>query len=109
MNYRNWMTGETATVTFFPKGWNDKNQYKVSGVIRDANGTPKFNVEGKWNEKCVLIDIATKKETLIWEMDKITERQKSQYNFGYFALNLNHLNLQLMKDICPTDARLRSD
>ncbi len=42
-------------------------------------------------------------------MDKITERQKSQYNFGDFALNLNHLNLQLMKDICPTDARLRSD
>jgi hypothetical protein len=24
-------------------------------------------------------------------------------------MNLNHLNLQLMRDICQTDARLRTD
>jgi len=44
---------------------NDKNAYKVSGIIKDSYGNDKIKIEGLWNKICLAIDCTNKKVTKI--------------------------------------------
>lgn len=109
MQYKNWKSGQSAQITFQARGWNDKNAFKVSGFIKDEYGNNKLQVEGFWNQYCKIIDCETKKENIIWEYAPITSEQRATYGFQPYAQNINHLNLEILRDCCYTDTRLRPD
>lgn len=62
---------------------------------------------GKWNESLTAIDKLTGMKEVLWT--KTHREDPNYYNFNDFAININHLNQELLDMVAPTDARLRPD
>lgn len=43
-------TGERCELEYKQRGWTSRNKDSIFAVIKDADGTPKYNVAGKYTE-----------------------------------------------------------
>lgn len=109
---RNLDNGDRLCITFKPKGFfQSKSNRNVQGSIADAQGNVFYSLQGSWNTQAYLkaVNVQTQEETLISQRAPSPPKYEHQYYFSSFTINLNHLPIQLLYDICPTDSRLRPD
>lgn len=112
MNFTNLTTHETGVISINKSEPNDSSsRYCANGYIKNAKGKAIYNIIGKLNENLRIIDLETQNETVVWEVRKnfMESLHDNQYFFSDFALQLNHLNQNLLMSIASTDSRLRPD
>jgi oxysterol-binding protein 1 len=96
-------------MTMKSKGWHSKTPSEATGAIYDANGKKKFTFEGRWDQEIAIINVETRERKSIWKCRQIPPGFENYYFYSEYTMQLNYLNLELMKKICPTDSRLRPD
>lgn len=109
MEAANLTTGDRLNVVFKKKGWTSKSDYECEGEITDAQGKKVYSVEGLWRESLDIVDPKTKEVTNISRKKPEPANADRQFNFSAFAINLNHLNENMLRKLAPTDSRLRPD
>jgi len=124
MEIKNWTTGETCLLDFKPRGWKASSAYQVAGKVASADGTTRWSLGGRWNDKIFarltpgyeanlegLVGSRTKKDEtsafLIWQANP--RPTGIPFNLTPFGLTLNALPQKLKSVLPPTDARLRPD
>lgn len=105
----NHTTGDKGVLKLTQRGWGDKGAYEVNGYVKDKMGLEKFKIEGRWDQNLTLTNLETKQKKIIWTKNKMPEKFDFQFFFTEYTINLNHINIELMKRIAPTDSRLRPD
>lgn len=119
MEIKNWSTGEVCYLDFKPRGWKASSAYQVSGKVVDRDGSPKWSIGGRWNDKIYARhtpgfeapvsgqDPESAKTLLVWQAH---ERPKGvPFNLTPFVLTLNAIPDNLRPWLPPTDTRLRPD
>lgn len=110
MTFTNLTTNETGVLNLKKRGWNNKNAFEASGLIKDAAGNVLFKIKARWDKFFAVSKPENEnEETVIWEKNPEIPEANMQYNFTKFDLQLNYLNEELLKKIAPTDSRLRPD
>ena len=97
-----------ARLEFKARGWRGADAYKVSGTVVDEQGTERWVINGKWNDKLFARRAGEKGESMIiWASNP---RPKGvPFNLTTFAMSLNALDDALRPWLPPTDTRLRPD
>ncbi|KAJ5731020.1 ATP12 ATPase F1F0-assembly protein [Penicillium malachiteum] len=119
MEIKNWTTGEVCYLDFKPRGWKASSAYQVTGKVVDRDGSPKWSIGGRWNDKIYARhtpgfeapvsgqDPESAKTLLVWQAH---ERPKGiPFNLTPFVLTLNAIPDNLRSWLPPTDTRLRPD
>ncbi|KAI9668596.1 MAG: hypothetical protein M1831_001035 [Alyxoria varia] len=135
MEIKNHNTGEVCRLEFKPRGWKASSAYQVQGKVLDANGTPRWSIGGRWNDKIYareataggddalegpMSPTAAKRPVskdgggnagaqafLVWEAHE--RPAKVPFNLTPFVMTLNALPERLKPNLPPTDTRLRPD
>lgn len=58
----NLTNGVTAEIKFHEKGWTSKNDYKISGFVRDKDENKIIKISGFWNSHLTIVDLRDNKE-----------------------------------------------
>ncbi|KAJ5341904.1 ATP12 ATPase F1F0-assembly protein [Penicillium brevicompactum] len=119
MEIKNWTTGEVCYLDFKPRGWKASSAYQVTGKVVDSEGSPKWSIGGRWNDKIYARhtpgfeaavsgqDPESAKTFLVWQAH---ERPTGvPFNLTPFVITLNALPEGLKDWLPPTDTRLRPD
>ncbi|KAJ5427709.1 ATP12 ATPase F1F0-assembly protein [Penicillium cf. griseofulvum] len=119
MEIKNWTTGEVCYLDFKPRGWKASSAYQVTGKVVDSEGSPKWSIGGRWNDKIYARhtpgfeapvsgqDPESAKTFLVWQAhDRPTG---IPFNLTPFVITLNALPEGLKEWLPPTDTRLRPD
>ncbi|KAJ5108733.1 ATP12 ATPase F1F0-assembly protein [Penicillium angulare] len=119
MEIKNWKTGEVCYLDFKPRGWKASSAYQVTGKVVDNEGSPKWSIGGRWNDKIYARhtpgfeapvsgqDPESAKTLLVWQAH---ERPKGlPFNLTPFVITLNAIPDNLRAWLPPTDTRLRPD
>ena len=119
MEIKNWTTGEICYLDFKPRGWKAASAYQVSGKVVDREGSPKWSIGGRWNDKIYARhtpgfeapvsgqDPESAKTILVWQCH---DRPSGiPFNLTPFVITLNALPKGLKECLPPTDTRLRPD
>ncbi|KAJ6263588.1 hypothetical protein Dda_2156 [Drechslerella dactyloides] len=132
MEIKNWTTGEQCVLDFKARGWRGAGAYEVKGRVLDADGTQRWSMGGRWNDKLyarlspgydaqlssppvgngdgeasgISKSFSSTQAFLVWETH---ERPAAPFNLTPFAISLNYLPENLRPHLCPTDTRLRPD
>jgi len=109
MTCENFTTGDKGILKLTQRGWGDKGAYEVNGSVKNKLGKEKFIIKGRWDKDLTMINPETGEEKLLWKRYTMPEKFDFQYFFTDFAIQLNHINVDLMKKVAPTDSRLRPD
>ncbi|KAF7592830.1 hypothetical protein BBP40_012365 [Aspergillus hancockii] len=119
MEIKNWTTGEVCYLDFKPRGWKASSAYQVSGKVVDKNGSPKWSIGGRWNDKIYArhtpgyeADVSSQdpessKTLLVWQCHP--RPNGVPFNLTPFVITLNALPEGLKQHLPPTDTRLRPD
>lgn len=121
MEVKNWTTGEVCYLDFKAKGWKAGSAYQVTGKVVDAEGTTRWSVGGRWNDKLyarvtpgyeATLDSAQggkgiNQAVLVWEANP--RPTGIPFNLTPFVVTINALPDRLRPYIAPTDSRLRPD
>ncbi|KAE8146029.1 Oxysterol-binding protein-domain-containing protein [Aspergillus avenaceus] len=119
MEIKNWTTGEVCYLDFKPRGWKASSAYQVTGKVVDRNGSPKWSIGGRWNDKIYARhtpgyeaevsgqDPESSKTFLVWQCH--TRPSGIPFNLTPFVITLNALPEGLKQYLPPTDTRLRPD
>ncbi|RAH83972.1 hypothetical protein BO86DRAFT_387427 [Aspergillus japonicus CBS 114.51] len=119
MEIKNWTTGEVCYLDFKPRGWKASSAYQVSGKVVDRDGTPKWSIGGRWNDKIYARhtpgfeapvsgqDPESTKTLLVWQCH--ARPSGIPFNLTPFVITLNALPKGLKEHLPPTDTRLRPD
>ncbi|RMJ23771.1 Oxysterol-binding protein [Aspergillus sp. HF37] len=119
MEIKNWKTGEVCYLDFKPRGWKASSAYQVTGRVVDGEGSTKWSIGGRWNDKIyarhtpgfeALVsgqDPESAKTFLVWQSN--SRPAEVPFNLTPFVLTLNALPEDLKKFLPPTDTRLRPD
>jgi hypothetical protein len=119
MEIKNWKTGEVCYLDFKPRGWKASSAYQVTGRVVDDEGSTKWSIGGRWNDKIyarhtpgfeALVsgqDPESAKTFLVWQSN--TRPAEVPFNLTPFVITLNALPEDLKKFLPPTDTRLRPD
>lgn len=116
MEIRNHTTGETCLLEFKARGWKASSAYQVSGKVVDANGSPRWSIGGRWNDKLyarltpgyeAAVEGPRDQAILVWEAG--ARPSGVPFNLTPFVVTLNALPDKLRKQLPPTDTRLRPD
>ena len=60
-------TGEKAEIEYKVRGWTStKNKETIHAVIKNAEGVPKYHIDGKYSESFTLKNLETNEEIQIW-------------------------------------------
>lgn len=95
MVFKNESTGDTGLLKLTERGWNGGGAYQLNGWVKDSNGAQKCIIQGKWDSG---IDLIQNGNTIrIWTRNSLPVKSEEQYYFTKIAINLNHLNKQLLK------------
>lgn len=105
----NHSTKEVCEYTCYLWGWNNKDAFKVDGVIRDKEGNEVWDFFGKWNEFFSIRHKQTGEERELWRIDPWHELWDHTYHLTLFGLQLNYIDEQLAKLLPPTDSWFRTD
>lgn len=110
MNFTNLTTNDTAVLNLKKRGWNNKNAYEATGVIKDSAGNVLYKIKARWDKYLsVYKPDNEEQEIMIWEKNPEITEANQQFYFTNLTLQLNYLNEYLLKNIAPTDSRLRPD
>ncbi|KAL4869639.1 hypothetical protein BDV12DRAFT_184974 [Aspergillus spectabilis] len=119
MEIKNWTTGEVCYLDFKPRGWKASSAYQVSGKVVDKDGSPKWSIGGRWNDKIYARhtpgfeapvsgqDPESAKTILVWQAHP--RPTGIPFNLTPFVITLNALTDSLRPQLPPTDTRLRPD
>ncbi|PTU22214.1 hypothetical protein P175DRAFT_0509037 [Aspergillus ochraceoroseus IBT 24754] len=119
MEIKNWTTGEVCYLDFKPRGWKASSAYQVAGKVVDADGSPKWSIGGRWNDKIYARhtpgyeapvsgqDPESAKTILVWQAHP--RPTGIPFNLTPFVITLNALTDSLRPHLPPTDTRLRPD
>lgn len=119
MEIKNWTTGEICYLDFKPRGWKASSAYQVSGKVVDRDGTPRWSIGGRWNDKIYARhtpgfeapvsgqDPESNKTLLVWQCH--ARPSGIPFNLTPFVITLNALPNGLKEHLPPTDTRLRPD
>ncbi|CAD8077046.1 unnamed protein product [Paramecium primaurelia] len=105
MKFKNEVTGDTGILKLIEGS--SEASYELKGFVKDKLGTQYCTIQGKWNSEISITVAGTMK--VVWVRNALPQKSDQQYYFTRFALQLNHLNRQLLKTLPPTDSRLRPD
>lgn len=119
MEIKNWTTGEICYLDFKPRGWKASSAYQVTGRVVDRDGSPKWSIGGRWNDKIYARhtpgfeaavsgqDPESAKTFLVWQAH--ARPTGVPFNLTPFVITLNSIPDNLKKWLPPTDTRLRPD
>ncbi|KAJ5180785.1 ATP12 ATPase F1F0-assembly protein [Penicillium capsulatum] len=119
MEIKNWTTGEVCYLDFKPRGWKASSAYHVAGKVVDKDGSPKWSMGGRWNDKIYARhtpgfeaavsgqDPDSAKTFLVWQAH--ARPTGVPFNLTPFGITLNALPKGLKEWLPPTDTRLRPD
>ncbi|KAJ5807527.1 ATP12 ATPase F1F0-assembly protein [Penicillium robsamsonii] len=119
MEIKNWTTGEVCYLDFKPRGWKASSAYQVTGKVVDSEGSPKWSIGGRWNDKIYARhtpgfeapvsgqDPESAKTFLVWQAH--ARPTGIPFNLTPFVITLNALPEGLKEWLPPTDTRLRPD
>ncbi|KAH2915358.1 hypothetical protein KXW73_004897 [Aspergillus fumigatus] len=119
MEIKNWTTGEVCYLDFKPRGWKASSAYQVTGKVVDRDGTPRWSIGGRWNDKIYARhtpgfeaqvsgqDPESAKTFLVWQSHP--RPSGIPFNLTPFVITLNALPEGLREHLPPTDTRLRPD
>lgn len=119
MEIKNWTTGEVCYLDFKPRGWKASSAYQVSGKVVGQDGSPKWSIGGRWNDKIYARhtpgfeapvsgqDPESAKTILVWQAH--SRPTGIPFNLTPFVITLNSLTDSLRPQLPPTDTRLRPD
>ncbi|KAL2312740.1 Sterol binding ankyrin repeat protein [Schizosaccharomyces pombe] len=105
MHIVNHSSGINCVLDFKPRGWRGTNAHEVKGSVQSTDDTPKWMVNGHWNDK-IFGQQPNGNKMLLWQNH---ERPPRPFNLTPFAISLNALTPQLKPWLPPTDTRLRPD
>ncbi|KAM3963898.1 LOW QUALITY PROTEIN: oxysterol binding protein [Aphomia sociella] len=108
--------GYVAHLKYQPYSYFSKDtQRKVTGVIKDPQGVPRYVLQGHWDDRVEVAPVSsaspdntvckTGKFTLAWERVPAPPDSHKWYNFTLLAAQLNETE----PGVAPTDSRLRPD
>ncbi|RDW61274.1 uncharacterized protein DSM5745_10772 [Aspergillus mulundensis] len=119
MEIKNWTTGEVCYLDFKPRGWKASSAYQVTGKVVDKEGSPRWSIGGRWNDKIYARhtpgfeaavsgqDPESAKTILVWQANP--RPTGIPFNLTPFVITLNALTDSLRPQLPPTDTRLRPD
>ncbi|XP_075983894.1 oxysterol binding protein [Anticarsia gemmatalis] len=108
--------GYVAHLKYLPYGYFSKDtQRKVTGVIKDPQGVPRYVLQGHWDSRVEVAPVTsaspdntvckTGKFTVAWERVAAPPDSDKWYNFTLLAAQLNEFE----EGVAPTDSRRRPD
>ncbi|XP_034828208.1 oxysterol-binding protein 1 [Maniola hyperantus] len=108
--------GYVAHLKYLPYGYFSKDtQRKVTGVIKDPQGVPRYVLQGHWDSRVEVAAVTsaspdntvckTGKFVLAWQRVPAPPDSDKCYNFTLLAAQLNEPE----PGVAPTDSRLRPD
>ncbi|XP_032526377.2 oxysterol-binding protein 1 [Danaus plexippus] len=108
--------GYVAHLKYLPYGYFSKDaQRKVTGVIKDPQGVPRYVLQGHWDTRVEVAPVTsasadntvckTGKFVVAWERVPAPADSEKWYNFTLLAAQLNEPET----GVAPTDSRLRPD
>ncbi|XP_028036582.1 oxysterol-binding protein 1 [Bombyx mandarina] len=109
-------TGYVAHLKYLPYGYFSKDtQRKVTGVVKDPNGVPRYVLQGHWDSRVEVAPVTstsadnsvckTGKFVTAWQRVAAPPDSDKWYNFTVLAAQLNEPE----PGVAPTDSRLRPD
>ncbi|XP_050353115.1 oxysterol-binding protein 1 [Nymphalis io] len=109
-------TGYVAHLKYLPYGYFSKDtQRKVTGVIKDPQGVPRYVLQGHWDSRVEVAAVTsaspdntvckTGKFALAWQRVPAPSDSDKWYNFTLLAAQLNEPET----GVAPTDSRQRPD
>ncbi|XP_046964444.1 oxysterol-binding protein 1 [Vanessa cardui] len=109
-------TGYVAHLKYLPYGYFSKDtQRKVTGVIKDPQGVPRYVLQGHWDSRVEVAPVTsaspdntvckTGKFTVAWQRVPAPPDSDKWYNFTLLAAQLNEPEA----GVAPTDSRQRPD
>ncbi|KAL4994442.1 Oxysterol-binding protein-domain-containing protein [Aspergillus recurvatus] len=116
MEIKNWTTGEVCYLDFKPRGWKASSAYQVTGKVVDKEGSPRWSIGGRWNDKIyarhtpgfeATVSGPEQKAQLVWQAH--SRPTGIPFNLTPFVITLNALTDSLRPQLPPTDTRLRPD
>ncbi|CCD31139.1 Oxysterol-binding protein [Caenorhabditis elegans] len=120
MEITNHETNEKCLLKFVPYSYFSREQpRKVYGIVRDAEGIPKYVVQGTWDKSIDMLKVSSwngnhEKPKLevdetslkrIWTANPLPKNAEKMHNFTKLAIELNEPE----EGVAPTDSRLRPD
>ncbi|XP_068623300.1 oxysterol-binding protein 1 isoform X1 [Battus philenor] len=108
--------GYVAHLKYLPYGYFSKDtQRKVTGVIKDPQGVPRYVLQGHWDSRVEVAAVTsasadntvckTGKFTVAWQRVPAPPDSDKWYNFTVLAAQLNEPE----EGVAPTDSRRRPD
>ncbi|KAL4719534.1 hypothetical protein ACJJTC_005561 [Scirpophaga incertulas] len=108
--------GYVAHLKYLPYGYFSKDtQRKVTGVIKDPRGVPRYVLQGHWDSRVEVAPVTsasadntvckTGKFTVAWERTPAPVESPRFYHFTLLAAQLNEPE----EGVAPTDSRRRPD
>jgi oxysterol-binding protein 1 len=81
---------------------------RVTGVVKDASGTPRVSIEGFWDQSCsfTVLDDPFAEPKTVWTRTPLPENSAQMHGFTTFACILNQ---PLDYSVPRCDSRLRPD
>ena len=129
MDIKNWTTGEVCHLDFKPRGWKASSAYQVSGKVSSVDGTTRWSMGGRWNDK-IFARLTPGYEEATGKLEAADTTLKSHepgsdraflvwqahdrpagipFNLTPFVVTLNAVPAKLKPILPPTDTRLRPD
>ncbi|EGR30773.1 oxysterol-binding protein, putative [Ichthyophthirius multifiliis] len=110
MEFKNHTTGDFGELNFQEKGaWSDKGQYQIEGWVNNKDNICAYKLNGKWNSDLICKNVNTGESLVVWKRYQLPVGSEKYYQYTLYAMQLNNLNKENIKWICPTDSRLRPD
>lgn len=139
MEIKNWTTGESCLLDFKPRGWKASSAYHVTGKVTDRNGSTKWSLGGRWNDRIYARHTPGYENNAVpgddqsGEVQNSTDAQNTRaaitedsnrafliwqcherptgipFNLTPFVVTLNAITEELRQVLPPTDTRLRPD
>ncbi|CAK1590392.1 unnamed protein product [Parnassius mnemosyne] len=108
--------GYVAHLKYLPYGYFSKDtQRKVTGVIKDPQGVPRYVLQGHWDSRVEVAPVSsasadstlckTGKFSVAWQRVPAPPDSDKWYNFTLLAAQLNEAE----EGVAPTDSRRRPD
>ncbi|CAD8189013.1 unnamed protein product [Paramecium octaurelia] len=102
MVFHNHTTNDKGVLTL-------SENFKMVGTVCDSHGKEKYKLKGQWNDQLIALNVQTGQETVVWKRYDLPQDYKNYFYFTKFAMNLNLLNIDLIKSLPCSDCRLRPD
>ena len=109
MTGRNLKTGDKLLQNFKDKGWTSKDDFQVTGDVKDKLGVVKYTLEGRWNSHLNATNAATGQTIEIVKGLPQVPKHDWQYQLSLGEIQLNYMTKEIFEKCAPTDCRLRPD